>query len=71
MFTLSVMATTEEVTVSMGEVMVVKTKDEDECDDADKAQVILQLQPISVGYVTKPFLTDSPNVSDLVVLPEN
>lgn len=42
----------------MGEVMVVKTKDEDECDDADKAQVILQLQPISVGYVTKPFLTE-------------
>lgn len=33
----------------MGEVMVVKTKDEDECDDADKAQVILQLQPITVG----------------------
>lgn len=71
MFTLSVMATTEEVTVSMGEVMVVKTKDEDECDDADKAQVILQLQPITVGYVTKLFLTERPNVSDLVVLPEN
>lgn len=46
---LSVMATTEEVTVSMGEVMVVKSKDEDECDEADKAQVILQLQPIPVG----------------------
>lgn len=50
--TLSVMATTEEVTVSMGEVMVVKSKDEgDGCDDADKTQVILQLQPIAVGYV--------------------
>lgn len=62
MSTLSVMATTEEVTVSMGEVMVVKTKDDDECDDADKAQVILQLQPIAAGYVTKLFRTERPNV---------
>lgn len=46
------MATTEEVTVSMGEVTVVKSKDDDECEDGDKAQVILQLQPIPVGYVT-------------------
>lgn len=44
------MATTEEVTVSMGEVMVVKSKDGDECDEeVDKTQVILQLQPIPVG----------------------
>lgn len=71
MSTLSVMATTEEVTVSMGEVMVVKAKDEDECDDADKAQVILQLQPITVGYVSTLFLTDRPDVYGLVVLPEN
>lgn len=41
------MATTEEVTVSMGEVMVVKAKEDDESDDADKAHVIIQLQPIS------------------------
>lgn len=59
---LSVMATTEEVTVSMGEVMVVKSKDEEECDDADKAQVILQLQPIPVGYVTKILPPEMPNV---------
>lgn len=56
------MATTEEVTVSMGEVMVVKSKDEEECDDADKAQVILQLQPIPVGYVTKILPSEMPNV---------
>lgn len=50
---LSVMATTtEEVTVSMEEVMVVKSKDDNDSDDADKAQVILQLQPITVAYVT-------------------
>lgn len=71
MSTLRVMATTEEVTVSMGEVMVVKAKDEDECDDADKAQVILQLQPITVGYVTRLLLTQRPDVQDLDVPPEN
>lgn len=55
--TLSVMATPEEVTVSMGEVVMVKTKGEGDSDDANKTQVILQLQPITAGYVTKLSLT--------------
>ncbi|KAG7500943.1 glucocorticoid modulatory element-binding protein 1-like isoform X2 [Solea senegalensis] len=44
--TLSVMATTDEVTVSMGEVVMVKADGEN---DPNKTQVILQLQPITTG----------------------
>lgn len=47
------MATTEEVTVSMGEVVMVKTDGEGDPDDPNKTQVILQLQPITAGYVLK------------------
>ncbi|XP_030268966.1 glucocorticoid modulatory element-binding protein 1 isoform X2 [Sparus aurata] len=43
------MATTEEVTVSMGEVVMVKTDGEGDPDDPNKTQVILQLQPITAG----------------------
>ncbi|KAM8767868.1 glucocorticoid modulatory element-binding protein 1 isoform 3-T5 [Acanthopagrus schlegelii] len=43
------MATTEEVTVSMGEVVMVKTDGEGDSDDPNKTQVILQLQPITAG----------------------
>ncbi|CAL8298337.1 unnamed protein product [Lota lota] len=44
------MATTGEVTMSMGEVVVVKTtEDEGDPDDPNKTQVILQLQPITSG----------------------
>ncbi|KAM3596174.1 uncharacterized protein V6R79_009839 [Siganus canaliculatus] len=43
------MATTEEVTVSMGEVVMVKTDGEGDPDDPNKTQVILQLQPITTG----------------------
>ena len=44
------MATTGEVTMSMGEVVVVKTtQDEGDPDDPNKTQVILQLQPITSG----------------------
>ncbi|XP_036949419.1 glucocorticoid modulatory element-binding protein 1 isoform X2 [Acanthopagrus latus] len=43
------MATTEEVTVSMGEVVMVKTDGEGDSDDPNKTQVILQLQPITTG----------------------
>ncbi|XP_047461816.1 glucocorticoid modulatory element-binding protein 1 isoform X2 [Mugil cephalus] len=47
---MSVMATTEEVTVSMGEVVMVgKGEEEGDPDDPNKTQVILQLQPITVG----------------------
>ncbi|XP_069567621.1 glucocorticoid modulatory element-binding protein 1 isoform X2 [Brachyistius frenatus] len=46
---MSVMATTEEVTVSMGEVVMVKTDGEGDPDDPNKTQVILQLQPITAG----------------------
>lgn len=52
----------------MGEVMVVKSKDKDECDEADKAQVILQLQPIPVGYVAKILPTGMPNLEHLVLV---
>ncbi|XP_071755181.1 glucocorticoid modulatory element-binding protein 1 isoform X1 [Centroberyx gerrardi] len=43
------MATTEEVTVSMGEVVMVKAEGDGDPDDPNKTQVILQLQPITTG----------------------
>ncbi|XP_040908682.1 glucocorticoid modulatory element-binding protein 1 isoform X2 [Toxotes jaculatrix] len=43
------MATTDEVTVSMGEVVMVKADGEGDPDDPNKTQVILQLQPITTG----------------------
>ncbi|XP_044026880.1 glucocorticoid modulatory element-binding protein 1 isoform X3 [Siniperca chuatsi] len=43
------MATTQEVTVSMGEVVMVKADGEEDPDDPNKTQVILQLQPITTG----------------------
>ncbi|XP_041811437.1 glucocorticoid modulatory element-binding protein 1 isoform X2 [Chelmon rostratus] len=43
------MATTEEVTVSMGEVVMVKADGEGDPDDPNKTQVILQLQPVTAG----------------------
>nr|XP_020462077.1 glucocorticoid modulatory element-binding protein 1-like isoform X2 [Monopterus albus] len=43
------MATTDEVTVSMGEVVMVKGDGESDPDDPNKTQVILQLQPIATG----------------------
>ncbi|XP_076610282.1 glucocorticoid modulatory element-binding protein 1 isoform X1 [Chaetodon auriga] len=43
------MATTEEVTVSMGEVVMVKADGEGDSDDPNKTQVILQLQPVTTG----------------------
>lgn len=51
------MATPEEVTVSMGEVVMVKGEGEEDPDDPNKTQVILQLQPITTGYVLKPSVT--------------
>ncbi|XP_078123810.1 glucocorticoid modulatory element-binding protein 1 [Sander vitreus] len=43
------MATTDEVTVSMAEVVMVKGDNEGDPDDPNKTQVILQLQPIPTG----------------------
>ncbi|XP_041664138.1 glucocorticoid modulatory element-binding protein 1 isoform X2 [Cheilinus undulatus] len=43
------MATNEEVTVSMAEVVMVKTDGEEDPSDPNKTQVILQLQPITTG----------------------
>ncbi|XP_074469343.1 glucocorticoid modulatory element-binding protein 1 isoform X2 [Sebastes fasciatus] len=43
------MATTDEVTVSMAEVVMVKGDCEGDSDDPNKTQVILQLQPITSG----------------------
>ncbi|XP_054462105.1 glucocorticoid modulatory element-binding protein 1 isoform X2 [Anoplopoma fimbria] len=43
------MATTDEVTVSMAEVVMVKADGEGDPDDPNKTQVILQLQPITTG----------------------
>lgn len=48
------MATTDEVTVSMGEVVMVKPDIDGDPDDPNKTQVILQLQPITAGYVLEP-----------------
>lgn len=44
------MAATDEVTVSMGEVVMVKAEGEGDPEDPTKTQVILQLQPITTGY---------------------
>ncbi|XP_028256262.1 glucocorticoid modulatory element-binding protein 1 isoform X1 [Parambassis ranga] len=46
---MSVMATNEEVTVSMGEVVMMKADGDGDPDDPNKTQVILQLQPITSG----------------------
>ncbi|XP_023136883.2 glucocorticoid modulatory element-binding protein 1 isoform X2 [Amphiprion ocellaris] len=46
---MSVMATTDEVTVSMGEVVMVKAVGDGGTEDPNKTQVILQLQPITTG----------------------
>ncbi|KAM9838980.1 glucocorticoid modulatory element-binding protein 1 [Aulostomus maculatus] len=43
------MAATDDVTVSMGEVVMVKADGEGDSDDPNKTQVILQLQPITAG----------------------
>ncbi|XP_059206138.1 glucocorticoid modulatory element-binding protein 1 isoform X2 [Centropristis striata] len=43
------MATTDEVTVSMAEVVMVKDIGEGDSDDPNKTQVILQLQPVPTG----------------------
>ncbi|KAM3858402.1 glucocorticoid modulatory element-binding protein 1 [Diretmus argenteus] len=43
------MATTDEVTVSMEEVVMMKADEEGDADDPNKTQVILQLQPITAG----------------------
>lgn len=45
------MASTEEVAVPVGEVVMVKAEGEGDPDDPNKAQVILQLQPIGTGFV--------------------
>lgn len=45
------MASTEEVAVPVGEVVMVKSEGEGDPDDPNKAQVILQLQPITTGFV--------------------
>lgn len=46
---MNVMATTDEVTVSMGEVVMVKADGDGGTEDPSKTQVILQLQPITTG----------------------
>ncbi|XP_034560897.1 glucocorticoid modulatory element-binding protein 1 isoform X1 [Notolabrus celidotus] len=43
------MATNDEVTMSMAEVVMVKTDGEEDPNDPNKTQVILQLQPITTG----------------------
>ncbi|XP_072226437.1 glucocorticoid modulatory element-binding protein 1 isoform X1 [Leuresthes tenuis] len=43
------MATTDEVTVSVADVVMVKADGDVDCDDPSKTQVILQLQPITTG----------------------
>ncbi|KAM4725002.1 glucocorticoid modulatory element-binding protein 1 isoform 1-T1 [Anableps anableps] len=43
------MANTNEVTVSVGDMVMVKNEDEGDSDDPSKTQVILQLQPITTG----------------------
>ncbi|XP_043994297.1 glucocorticoid modulatory element-binding protein 1 isoform X2 [Gambusia affinis] len=43
------MANTNEVTVSVGDMVMVKNEDDGDSDDPNKTQVILQLQPISTG----------------------
>ncbi|XP_008288685.1 glucocorticoid modulatory element-binding protein 1 isoform X2 [Stegastes partitus] len=46
---MSMMSATDEVTVSMGEVVMMKTDGEVGNEDPNKTQVILQLQPITTG----------------------
>ncbi|XP_061597181.1 glucocorticoid modulatory element-binding protein 1 isoform X2 [Cololabis saira] len=43
------MATTDEVTLSVGDMVMVKAEGDCDSDDPNKTQVILQLQPITVG----------------------
>uniref|UniRef100_H2LWB9 Glucocorticoid modulatory element binding protein 1 n=1 Tax=Oryzias latipes TaxID=8090 RepID=H2LWB9_ORYLA len=43
------MATSEQVTVSVGDVMMLKSEGDGDAEDPSKTQVILQLQPISTG----------------------
>uniref|UniRef100_A0A3P9H6W2 Glucocorticoid modulatory element binding protein 1 n=1 Tax=Oryzias latipes TaxID=8090 RepID=A0A3P9H6W2_ORYLA len=43
------MATSEQVTVSVGDVMMMKSEGDGDAEDPSKTQVILQLQPISTG----------------------
>lgn len=50
----------EEVAVSVGDVVVVKS--EDESSDPNKTQVILQLQPITTGYVAGPLQVSAKQV---------
>lgn len=45
------MAAPEDVTVSVGDVVMVKADGEGDPNDPNKAQVILQLQPVITGYV--------------------
>lgn len=45
------MASTEEVAVPVGEVVMVKSEGQGDPEDPSKAQVILQLQPITTGFV--------------------
>lgn len=45
------MASSEGVAVPVGEVVMVKAEGEGDPDDPNKTQVILQLQPISTGFV--------------------
>uniref|UniRef100_A0A3Q1FK97 Glucocorticoid modulatory element binding protein 1 n=1 Tax=Acanthochromis polyacanthus TaxID=80966 RepID=A0A3Q1FK97_9TELE len=45
------MATTDEVTVSVGEVVMVKADGDGGTEDPNKTQVILQLQPIATGIM--------------------
>lgn len=40
--------------MSVGDMVMVKNEDEGDSDDPNKTQVILQLQPISTGYVLQP-----------------
>lgn len=49
------MATSEQVTVSVGDVMMLKSEGDGDAEDPSKTQVILQLQPISTGYVQRPW----------------
>lgn len=62
---MSVMATMEEVPVSVEQVVMVDPEGEGEpLNDCTKAQVILQLQPISTGYVLKQYNRDQ-DISNL------
>nr|XP_057902757.1 glucocorticoid modulatory element-binding protein 1 isoform X2 [Doryrhamphus excisus] len=56
------MATTEDVSVSTGQVMMVKTEDGSDADDLNKTQVILQLHSITAG--DQPVETDASVMAD-------